>query len=78
MSNEYSIEGDFEMAKTMYLIFLFFYFFQIKYFGYNIFFKIFFKRDCEKPVHCCKFNPKGDRFAVGLSDGSIKVIYFLF
>ncbi|CAF0882476.1 unnamed protein product [Brachionus calyciflorus] len=29
--------------------------------------------DCNNPVHCCRFHPTGDIFAVGLSDGSIKI-----
>lgn len=31
------------------------------------------KIDCKKPIHCCKFHPKGDVFAVGLSDSSINI-----
>ena len=29
--------------------------------------------DCEKSIHCCKFHPSGEVFAVGLSDGQIKI-----
>lgn len=29
--------------------------------------------DCVNSIHCCKYHPKGDLFAVGLSEGSIKI-----
>ncbi len=31
------------------------------------------RKSGDKLVHCCKFDPTGNIFAVGLSDGSIRV-----